>query len=98
MISNVEGVPECDWSYCWDSSVPHCPAASRIPLDPLLADQEQEEDALIQCNSAIGTSCVPNNQCLTGPLLSREMGPAEGFQSLPVCEGVGYRLPGCGRQ
>ena len=89
LISNVEGVPECDWSYCWYSRVPHCSAASRIPVDPLLADQEQEEDALIQCNSAIGTSSVPNNQCLTGPLLSREMGPAEGFQSLPVCEGVG---------
>ena len=84
MIFNVEGVPQCDWSYCWDSRLPHCPAASCVPLDPLLADQEQEEDALVQRNSAIGTSPVPNNQCLTGPFLSREMGPAEGFQSLPV--------------
>ena len=89
MSSDFEGLPECDRTHCWDRCVPHRPAAPRVPLDSLLANQEQEEDALIQRNSAIGTSSVPNNQCLTGPLLSREMGPAEGFQSLPVCEGVG---------
>ena len=87
MSSDFEGLPECDRTHCWDRCVPHRPAAPCFPLDSLLANQEQEEDALIESNSAIGTSHVPLSvPYRTFPLFFREVvGPAEGFQSLPEC-------------
>ena len=100
MSSDFEGLPECDWTHCWDRCVPHRPAAPCLPLDSLLANQEQEEDAVIESNSAIGTSHVPLSvPYRTFPLFSREVvGPAEGFQSLPecLCEEVGLGFQGVG--
>ena len=100
MSSDFEGLPECDRTHCWDRCVPHRPAAPRVPLDSLLANQEQEEDAFIESNSAIGTSHVPLYQCLTGPFLfSPErwwdlQRASKVFQS--VCEEVGLGFQGVG--
>ena len=93
-MPDIAGVLERDRSDCRNCSLPHRPVAARLLVDPLLADQEQEEDAILKRNFAIGTTPVSNTRCLAGTFLSREIGPGKDLQSLPVCEGVGLGFQG----